>query len=144
MARNPHARAVTFADDDLCMTLCHPQSAFGMSYLTPSKMMQIWPYNWKNANSTCREISRVNKHALQLIHGGPALSSMHPLIANVDNEVIHVDGIKCEGVPIGSPDFVQQFVATGADQIQDVAKVQVVSDSLTHFHLLLFSLVWHT
>ena len=43
------------------------------------------------------------------------------------------------GVPIGSPDFVQQFVATKASEIiRDVDKVQVVTDPLIHFHLLRF------
>jgi hypothetical protein len=66
---------------------------------------------------------------------------LRPLIAEVDgpNDVIQVDGIKCVGVPIGSPDFVQQFAATKAGEIiRDVDKVQVVTDSLIHFHLLRF------
>jgi hypothetical protein len=86
---------------------------------------------------------------LQIIVGDAALSSLRPLIAEVDgqNDVIQADGIKCVGVPIGYPDFVQQFVATKAGEIiRDVEKVQVVTDSLIHFHLLLSAkiLVWHT
>ena len=76
---------------------------------------------------------------LQIIDGGAALSSLRPLIAEVDgpNDVIQVDGLKCVGVPIGSQNFVQQFVATKSGEIiQDVEKVQVVSDSLIHFHFL--------
>ena len=43
------------------------------------------------------------------------------------------------GVPIGSPEFVQQFVANKAGEIiRDVEKVQVVTDSFIHFHLLRF------
>jgi len=86
-----------------------------------------------------REEARVK--VLQIIDGDDALSSLNPLIAEVDgpNDVIQVDGIKCVGVRIGSPDFVQQFAATKASEIiRDVEKVQVVSDSLIHFHLLRF------
>jgi hypothetical protein len=78
---------------------------------------------------------------LQIIDGDAALSSLHPLIAEVDgpNDVIQVDVINCVGVPIGSPGFVQQFVATKAGEInRDVEKLQVVTDSLIHFHLLRF------
>ena len=79
-----------------------------------------------------------------MIDGDDALSSLRPPIAEIDgpNDVIQVDGLKCVGVPIGSPDFVQQFVAKKAGEIiQDVEKVQVVtdvSDSLIHLHLLRF------
>ena len=67
------------------------------------------------------------------------LSRLRSLIAEVDgpNDVIQVDGIKGVGVPIGSPDFVQQFVATKASEIiRDVETVQVGTDPLLHFHLL--------
>jgi hypothetical protein len=51
--------------------------------------------------------------------------------------VNQVDGFKYVGVPIGSPDFVQHFVETKTGEIiRDVEKVQVVTDSLFHFHLL--------
>ena len=50
-----------------------------------------------------------------------------------------MDGIKCVGVPVGSPEFVQQIVANKAGKIiRDVEKVQVVTDSPIHFHLLRF------
>ena len=79
---------------------------------------------------------------LQIIDGDDdALSSLRSLIAEVDgpNDVIQVDGIKCVGIPIGSPDFVQQFVAKKTSEIiHDVEKVQVVTDPLIHFHLLRF------
>ena len=49
----------------------------------------------------------------------------------------NLNGIRCVGVPIGSLNFVQQFVATKAsDIIADVEKVRMVSDPVIHFHLL--------
>ena len=52
-----------------------------------------------------REEARVK--VLQIIDGDDALFSLFPLIAEVDgpNNVIQVDGIKCVGVHIGSPDI---------------------------------------
>ena len=76
---------------------------------------------------------------LQIIDGDAARSSLRPLIAEVDVpiDIIQVDGIKCVGVPIGSPDFVQQFVANKAGEIiRDVEKVQVVTDSPNMPHVL--------
>ena len=55
------------------------------------------------------------------------------------NNVIQVDGIKCVGVPTGSLDFVQNFVAAKTNEIfADVEKVKVLSDPRIPFHLLRF------
>ena len=65
-----------------------------------------------------------------------------PVFSQSRQDFRHVDfvinlsrGIKCVGVPIGSPDFVQQFVANKTSEIiHDVEKVQVVTDPLIHFY----------
>ena len=53
--------------------------------------------------------------------------------------VIQVEGITCVGVPIGSPEFVTAFVKTKTSaMVDDVRKLSVLSDPLTHFRLVRF------
>ena len=58
-----------------------------------------------------------------------------PLHKDQSNNVIHVQGVTCVGVPIGSPSFVTAFVKDTAD---DVRKLRVLSDPLTHTGLVKF------
>ena len=54
-----------------------------------------------------------------------------------DSNVISLEGITCFGVPIVSPDFVTAFVKSKtAAMVDDVRKVQVLSNGLTHFRLV--------
>ena len=61
---------------------------------------------------------------------------------------IQVDGIKCVGVPLGSPEFVQHFVATKAGEIiRDVDKVQrwlPIPSFISTSYVSAKVLVWHT
>ena len=51
--------------------------------------------------------------------------------------VIQVDGITCVGVPIGSTDFITAFVkANTSAMVDDVRKLRVLSDPLTHTRLV--------
>ena len=51
--------------------------------------------------------------------------------------VIQVDSITCVGVPIGSPAFVRTFVkAKTSAMVDDVRKLRVLSDPLTHTRLI--------
>ena len=53
--------------------------------------------------------------------------------------VIQVEGITCVGVPIGSPEFVTAFVKTKTSaMVDDVRKLRVLSDPLTHTRLVRF------
>jgi hypothetical protein len=133
MGRSPQDRAVAFADD-------------GFVYDSLSFALHIWvksSHAFKNDANLAMQLDKCKLYVqenftreearakvLQIIDGDDALSSLRPLIAKVDgpNDVIQVDGIKGVGVPIGSPDFIQQFVATKAREIiRDVEKVQVVT-----------------
>jgi len=144
MTRNPQARAVAFADDgfvyDSLTSVLHIWVQLSHAFKNDADLaMQLGKCRLLVQGNFTREEARAK--VLQIIDGDDALSSLRPLIAEVDgpNDVIQVDGITGVGVPIGSPDFVQQFVATKASEIiRDVDKVQVVTDPLIHFHLLRF------
>jgi len=71
----------------------------------------------------------------QCIGSDPVSSSLCALFEHADKAVIQVDGIGCVGVPIRSPNFVQQFVAVKASAIvhSGRGRVQVVPDPLD-FH----------
>jgi ABC-type Fe2+-enterobactin transport system substrate-binding protein len=67
------------------------------------------------------------------------LHDMLQLHDDQESNVIQVDGITCVGVPIGSPDFVTAFVKSKtAAMVDDVRKLQVLSNGLTHFRLVKF------
>ena len=67
------------------------------------------------------------------------LSGMLQLHDDQESNVIQVKGITCVGVPIGSPDFVTAFVTSKtAAMVDDVRKLQVLSNGLTHFRLVKF------
>ena len=55
------------------------------------------------------------------------------------NNVVQVDGMVCVGVPIGSPGFVQAFVADKTRKmVQDVKELQLLTDPDIHFKLVKF------
>jgi hypothetical protein len=58
--------------------------------------------------------------------------------ADPDLGIINVTGLKCAGVPIGTP-FVDAFVRSKADDIQqDVQKLRIMQDPKIHYDLLRF------
>ena len=144
MARSPQARAAAFADDgfvhDTLKSVLHIWLQLSHAFKNDADLaMQMDKCKLLVQGDLTREEARAM--VLQIIDGDEALSSLRPLFAEVDgpNDIIQVDGIKCVGVPLGSPEFVQRFVASKAGEIiRDVEKVQVVTDSLIHFHLLRF------
>ena len=67
-------------------------------------------------------------------HTDPALHRMCMLMDEAGNNVIQVDGIICVGVLIGSPGFLENFVAaTASGIITDVETVKLVYDQLIYF-----------
>ena len=53
--------------------------------------------------------------------------------------VIQVDGVTCVGVPISSTDFITALVkAKTSAMVDDVRKLRVLSDPLTHTRLVRF------
>jgi hypothetical protein len=70
----------------------------------------------------------------------PSLESLRELyeqdLAKLD--IITVTGLKCVGVPIGTPEFVNALVRSKAHAIeQDVQKLRIVQDPKIHYDLLL-------
>ena len=60
-------------------------------------------------------------------------------IADPDLGIISVTGLKCAGVTIGTPDFVDAFVRSKADDIQqDVQKLRIMKDPKIQYDLLRF------
>ena len=58
-------------------------------------------------------------------------------IDDPDLGIINVTGLKCAGLPIGTPDFVNAFVRSKAADIQqDVQKLRVIQDPKIHYDLL--------
>ena len=80
---------------------------------------------------------------LQHIDHDNSLESLRELyeqdLANPELDIITVTGLKCVGVPIGTPEFVNAFVRSKAHAIeQDVQKLRIVQDPKIHYDLLRF------
>jgi hypothetical protein len=60
-------------------------------------------------------------------------------LAKPDLGIINVTGLKCVGVPIGTPEFVNAFVRSKALDIeQDVHKLRIIKDPKILYDLLHF------
>jgi hypothetical protein len=75
--------------------------------------------------------------------GDHSLESLRQLYdldtADPDLGIINVTGLKCVGVPIGTPEFVDAFVRSKVDDIQqDVQKLRIIQDPKIHYDLLRF------
>jgi hypothetical protein len=86
---------------------------------------------------------RARKLVLQHIDQDPSLESLCELyeqdLAKPELDTIIVTGLKCVGVPIGTPEFVNAFVRSKAHAIeQDVQKFRIVQDPKIHYDLLRF------
>ena len=77
-----------------------------------------------------------------IINAEPRWSSISEMLQGHEDQsknVIQVDSITCVGVPIGSPAFVRAFVkAQTSAMVDDVRKLRVLSDPLTHTRLIRF------
>ena len=68
-----------------------------------------------------------------------AISDMLQLHEDQSKNVIQVQGITCVGGPIGSPVFITEFVKDKTSaMVDDVRKLRVLSDPLTHTRLVRF------
>jgi hypothetical protein len=86
---------------------------------------------------------RARELILQQIASDPSLESLRELYdldaADPDLGIINVTGLKCVGGPIGTPEFVDAFVRSKADDIQqDVQKLRIIQDPKIHYDLLRF------
>ena len=86
---------------------------------------------------------RARELVLQHIDSDPSLESLRELYdldtADPDLGIINVTGLKYVGVPLGSPEFVDAYVRSKADDIQqDVQKLRIIQDPKIHYDLLRF------
>ena len=70
------------------------------------------------------------------INQDPSLASLNAVLDPSAN-VITVTGMRCVGVPIGTPDFVHAYVRAKAVEIgNDVQKLSIITDPKIHYDLL--------
>jgi hypothetical protein len=91
----------------------------------------------------CVTRDRVRELVLQYINHDNSLESLRELyeqdLAKPELDIITATGLKCVGVPIGTPEFVNEFVRSKAHAIeQDVQKLHIVQDPKIHQDLLHF------
>jgi hypothetical protein len=84
---------------------------------------------------------RARELVLQHIDQEPSLESLRELhdqdLAKPELDIITVTGLKCVGVPIGTPEFVNAFVRSKAHAIeQEVQELRIVQDPKMHYDLL--------
>jgi hypothetical protein len=144
-ARHRSARGVGFADDlniyaalktDL-KVLVEMRQRLGEDAKLSFNMTKVKIY----IPGVTRERSR--ELVLQHIEQDPSLESLRELyeqyLAEPELDIITVTGLKCVGVRIGTPEFVNAFVRSKAHAIkQDVQKLRIVQDPKIHYDLLHF------
>ena len=86
---------------------------------------------------------RARELLLQHIDQDPSLESLRELyeqdLAKPELDIITVTGLKCVGVPIGTPEFVNALVRSKAHAIeQDVQKLRIIQEPKIHNDLLRF------
>ena len=65
-------------------------------------------------------------------------ASLEPLRVLLDSDCIQVDGLRLAGIPVGTPEFIADYVRTKAmDIVNDIAKLDIMdADPLVHYHLV--------
>jgi hypothetical protein len=86
---------------------------------------------------------RAREFVLQHIDQDPSLESLRELyeqdLAKPEFDIITVTGLKCVGVPMGTPEFVNAFVRSKAHAIeQDAQKLRIVQDPKIHYDCCAF------
>ena len=64
--------------------------------------------------------------------------SLESLRVLLDSDCIQVDGLRVAGLPVGSPEFIANYVRSKAmDIVQDIAMLNIMdADPLAHHHLV--------
>jgi hypothetical protein len=138
MARHHRARALAFADDgfvrasvvECLQILAELQTAFKddakLDICLPKCKLYIKGLTLEEAQ----------EEVLKAVEADPALHSLKDIL---HNDVVQVEGMVCVGVPIGSPQFVQAFVAKKSKtMVEDVKKLHILTDPGVHFKLVRF------
>ena len=144
-ARNRNARGVGFADDlniyaslkTALKVLVEMRQRLGEDKKLSFNMTKVKIYIPGVTRERAREL------VLQHIDHDNSLESLRELyeqdLAKPELDIITVTGLKCVGVPIGTPEFVNAFVRSKAHAIeQDVQKLRIVQDPKIHYDLLPF------
>jgi hypothetical protein len=143
--RHWRARGIAFADD----SYIHGALKSALQVLVNIRQ-RIWEdaklrFNMSKVKIYIPGVSRERARELILQHiaSDPSFESLRELYdldtADPDLGIIHVTGLKCVGVPIGTPEFVDAFVRSKADDIQqDVQKLRIIQDPKIHYDLLRF------
>ena len=144
MQRHREARAVAFADDgyidgelrECLLILAELKQAFkddcGLDLQLSKCKLYIKGMTLHDARTLVGNIIRQDQRLSDL-------ADMLHQHADQSKNVIQVDGITCVGVPIGSTEFITAFVkAKTSDMVDDVKKLRVLSDPLTHARLIKF------
>jgi hypothetical protein len=65
-------------------------------------------------------------------------ASLEPLRVLLDSDCIQVDGLRLAGIPVGTPEFIADYVRTKAmDIVNDISKLDIMdADPLVHYHLV--------
>ena len=139
MARSPFTHCVGFADDTFLEDEL-PQVlrtiADAMKSFRTDVDLEIQPTKLKI------HIKRASfQHARELVQAcidnDESLASLR-LLLDPASDCIRVDGLRVAGVPVGSPQFIYNYVRSKAlDIVQDVAKLRIMEDDpLLHYHLV--------
>jgi hypothetical protein len=154
-ARHRNARGVGFADDlniyaslkTALKVLVEMRKRLGEDAKLSFNMTEVQIFIPGVTRERAREL------VLQHIEQDPSLESLRELyeqdLAKPELDIITVTGLKCVGVPIGTPEFVNAlmgtpkfvnaFVRSKAHAIeQDVQKLRIVQDPKIHCDLLRF------
>jgi hypothetical protein len=144
-ARHRNARGVGFADDlniyaslkTALKVLVEMRQRLGEDAKLSFSMTKVKIYIPGVTRERAREL------VLQHIDHDSSLESLRELyeqdLAKPELDIITVTGLKCVGVPIGTPEFVNAFVRSKAHAIeQDVQKLRIVQDPKIHYDLLRF------
>ena len=65
-------------------------------------------------------------------------ASLEPLRVLLDSDCIQVEGLRVAGIPVGTPEFIADYVRTKAlDIVNDIAKLDIIAvDPIVHSHLV--------
>jgi hypothetical protein len=144
-ARHRNARGVGFADDlniyaslkTALKVIVEMRQRLGEDAKLSFNMTKVKIYIPGVTRERAREL------VLQHIEQDPSIESLREIyeldLAKHELDIITVTGLKCVGVPIATPEFVNAFVRSKAHAIdQDVQKFRIVQDHKIHYDLLLF------
>ena len=137
MARSPTTHGVGIADDafledDLPCVLQTLADAI-QSFRTDADL-KLQPAKLK-IHMKGVSLQRARDLIAECIDNNDSLASLRVLL---DSDCIQVDGLRVAGIPVGSPEFIADYVRTKAmDIVKDIAKLDIMdADPLVHYHLV--------